>query len=282
MLCDSGFVCHFYDRHSSFIRNSLTISLAAFAFLMCLVWLIAPSFNGCPPGGIWCTVMYVFTLSAGTEGTTVILLLISIALAFLQDSPRGRVLSFIKLFVLVGVVLAGFARMNEYLIKPVFAVWRPSHQYIIEHTREQAELDSVYKLPLSVRQAYFTRLVREDPSQFREMSPLILSHWLDEAGYSLPSGHSFNAFLLAGFLTFLIVDLNGQRRSVWSVLPMSWAVIVGLSRVELGVHTPLDVTVGSGLGLLVSYGLLSIPWFNRLVVPRKVDMTEGRKSRNSQ
>ena len=52
---------------------------------------------------------------------------------------------------------------------------------------------------------------------------------------------------------------------------MIWAALVGLSRVVLGVHTPLDVSMGALLGLITSHGLLAIPALNRLLVPARHD-----------
>jgi membrane-associated phospholipid phosphatase len=50
-----------------------------------------------------------------------------------------------------------------------------------------------------------------------------------------------------------------------------WAFFVALSRVSLGAHSPLDVSVGAAMGLMVSSLLLSIPTLRDLIVPRKPD-----------
>ncbi|HEV8512627.1 MAG TPA: phosphatase PAP2 family protein [Cyclobacteriaceae bacterium] len=66
-------------------------------------------------------------------------------------------------------------------------------------------------------------------------------------GYSLPSGHTTEAFASAMALTLLF--------SRWYVfIPMFvWASVVGLSRVYLGVHYPLDIFVGMLIGSTVSF-----------------------------
>ena len=49
--------------------------------------------------------------------------------------------------------------------------------------------------------------------------------------------------------------LGNRRRWVATLLIPVWAVLVVYSRVLLGVHTPLDVVVGSAVG--IGWGLLA-------------------------
>lgn len=66
-------------------------------------------------------------------------------------------------------------------------------------------------------------------------------------GYSLPSGHTTEAFASAMALTLLFPR--------WYVfVPIfTWASVVGLSRVYLGVHYPFDIFVGMLIGSTVSF-----------------------------
>lgn len=70
------------------------------------------------------------------------------------------------------------------------------------------------------------------------------------AGLSYPSGH---AIIAVGTATLLWPYLGVRGRVVAVLL----AVAVGVARVYLGAHNPLDVVAGAGLGLLLG-GLLTL------------------------
>jgi len=69
------------------------------------------------------------------------------------------------------------------------------------------------------------------------------------AGYSFPSGHSQNAVGTFGGLA-AVTENKWVRR-----LCVAAAVLVPFSRMYLGVHTPQDVLVGSGMALLLVFVL---------------------------
>jgi undecaprenyl-diphosphatase len=63
---------------------------------------------------------------------------------------------------------------------------------------------------------------------------------------SFPSGHSATSFAIA----FLILALTWRTKNVWvGWATLAWAVLVGVSRMYMGVHWPTDVIAAAGLGL---------------------------------
>ena len=73
--------------------------------------------------------------------------------------------------------------------------------------------------------------------------------------YSFVSSHAANTFAIAFFIGLLF-------RNIWGFIHLfSWAVLIGYSRIYLGVHFPFDIVGGMFWGLFVSllvYKLLKL------------------------
>lgn len=94
-----------------------------------------------------------------------------------------------------------------------------------------------------------------------------------EQGYGFPSGHAFFVILVLG-LTAYFLSLNVKRRSLRILALASLAVLillVGTSRVYLGVHWPSDVLGGYLIGGVF---LTALIWFHQT---RRAGQTERRE-----
>ena len=58
--------------------------------------------------------------------------------------------------------------------------------------------------------------------------------------FSMPSGHTAAAFLMASLIAYFYVE--------FASIAYVWAVMIGMSRVVLGVHYPSDILAGALLG----------------------------------
>lgn len=75
------------------------------------------------------------------------------------------------------------------------------------------------------------------------------------AAYSFPSSHAANMFGAAAFLTLF------YRNSAWVFFPL--AILIGYSRIYVGVHYPFDVLGGAILGMVSAVAvraLLRLPF----------------------
>lgn len=101
---------------------------------------------------------------------------------------------------------------------------------------------------ISLYQFLKNHLVRERPFiRFLSIHP----HAVPLDRYSFPSGHTMNAVNFAILLSWFFPVL------AWIVMP--FAILVGLSRIVLGMHYPTDVLVGTVLG--ASIALVSLEWY---------------------
>ncbi|MDM7552626.1 phosphatase PAP2 family protein [Levilactobacillus brevis] len=84
---------------------------------------------------------------------------------------------------------------------------------------------------------------------------------VNASSYSFPSGHSITAMLLWGSTIILLSGLLRQhplwKKSLIGILSV-WIVLIGLSRIYVGVHYPSDVVAGWTLGFVL---LTLSQWF---------------------
>jgi membrane-associated phospholipid phosphatase len=128
--------------------------------------------------------------------------------------------------------------------------------------RRWRRLDVIF-LNLGTTGAY---LLNEALKQiFRRVRPPL--PWLGTAGgYSFPSGHSLVSMVVYGILAYLLLRnlKNLAWRSIFAAVLLMLPILIGISRIYLGVHYPSDVLGGwafaigwAGIGVAVVEGYSS-------------------------
>ena len=72
-----------------------------------------------------------------------------------------------------------------------------------------------------------------------------------ESGYSFPSGHSMVSLAFYGFIVYLIYQLNISKRKkrICAIFFSTIILLIGISRIYLGVHYASDVIAGFALSM---------------------------------
>ncbi len=106
------------------------------------------------------------------------------------------------------------------------------------------------------------RLPRPDPTRVRQL--------VTETSFGFPSNHAqTGGVIIWGYLAAMV------RRSWFTVISVIMALLIGLSRVYLGIHFPQDVIGGWLLGLVILFIWLRFEdrlasWWQRQSVRRQV------------
>ena len=72
--------------------------------------------------------------------------------------------------------------------------------------------------------------------------------------YGYPSAHASNSMVLAVFIIFFIA----HKRKWIIAMALLWSLLMGYTRIYLGVHYPFDVLSGFLLGFIITYPLFRI------------------------
>lgn len=267
----------------SMFRRLLAFMLPALVVLS--IPFFVPSLN--PPQwprldltGPLAVTFYWIAESGGPIGTPLIgLALTMIVMSRPGIAPQQRVCEFFVITLTIAALLGGGAYLNEFVVKPAYAVFRPNIIELAETPPEAPILRTTpkefYALPdKGARSDYLSRVL---PSDY-PLHERVRAHWIAETGYSFPSGHSFSAMMFATFLLGMAMgSLTGKRLWVFYLLPI-WALAVCFSRPMLRVHSPADILVGGLQGFVA--GLLALAVVRRLAA-RVVNSTIN-KYRNTE
>ena len=92
---------------------------------------------------------------------------------------------------------------------------------------------------------------------------------INESGFSFPSGHAMVATAFYGILIFLILktDIKKVYKKIWIIVLSTVILLIGISRIYLGVHYASDVI--AGFSLSISYIIIATTIINYYLKNRK-------------
>jgi len=201
------------------------------------------------------TVFYWAAESGGKFGVPIIGALMLVLLITRHGiSGTRRALEGTLVMIVVAICGGGGAALNEHCVKEALRVPRPNIVHL-------AGIDGSGPLGMSPEEFYgkgdkearrspLRRVLNAVPPPVK-LSHAIREHWINETGYSFPSGHSFSSMFFATFLLAMGVSYISTCRLWLFYLLLPWALAVCYSRPILRVHTPMDIAVGGLEGILL-------------------------------
>ena len=205
---------------------------------------------------------YWLSRSAGKFGVPIITILMIVVLITRKNITAQR--RWLETGVIVLIVLictGGGALINEHVLKVRLKIPRPNIIWLAGDAGEGPLKMSTEEFYGSgdkeFRSEILNHVLRQKPAPVL-LSSSIENHWIEETGYSLPSGHSFSAMFLATFFLFSGVICTTTKRFwlLYTLLP--WALAVCYARPILRVHTPLDITIGGLQGVVVGFSAWAV------------------------
>lgn len=182
-----------------------------------------------------------------------ILFLISLGISYLIDQPLSILLSGLTTEMLTGffLIITEFwlVILVLYILPLVLLIHRKKYA-ILPFLSASLLVASLFSYLLK------EALQRQRPYETLHFIPLVFEHSL-----SFPSGHATIAFAALPFLFFLF------KKERWYFF--TFAVLVAISRLYLGVHYLSDVVFGAGLGFAIGYFILHI--YDKNVGKNKTD-----------
>jgi phosphatidylglycerophosphatase B len=252
------------------IKRLFLIGLYCVLMLWLVIYVFEIAFSATQNDSYWTNIAYFITESGGTIGSVIGITIACLLYTIQEDGWKNKLQVFVKSFVGLALIIGMFAAINEKLTKPVLKLERPSHKEMLSRMQMESLVDSLYHLSKDERIAFFGLETEKRAELFKNINPIVLRHWVLEGGYSFPSGHTFNAFLLAMIFAFGI--MHNTHKKHWQKLyplPLLWATMVGISRVALGAHSIVDVSVGGLMGVCIGALLVHLDFTRHLITHKK-------------
>lgn len=151
-----------------------------------------------------------------------------------------------------------FLGMSYILVLVVVPLWLKG--------RKTAAIDIILLVVVSDILSETLKLVFERPRPEATLDNVKMLDWgaiASASGYSFPSGHALRAFAVGTYLA-LALKPPWTRMSAIGV-----AIMVGVSRLYLGLHWPSDVAAGAAIGGALALVVLTVGRKGRYAVERE-------------
>ncbi len=139
-------------------------------------------------------------------------------------------------WLLVGFICASSVVGTQIIKEGTKAVFKEPRPFVTQMF--QSNTEQFYALPKTEQATEVMKFAQTD-NQF------VVEHQADELGYSFPSGHTI--FAVSWLLVFggLLFGVRQQAAIFAQIFALSWAALMLISRLRLGMHYPIDLFVST-------------------------------------
>lgn len=136
-------------------------------------------------------------------------------------------------------------KLITFFASPIFLITLSILLFLVFKNKKYGLL-SMINLIIVVAVNQILKLIFSRPRPFEWML-------IEESGYSFPSGHAMVSMGFYGMLIFLIWQTNIQKtkKKIWTTILTILIILIGISRIYLGVHYASDII--GGFVLTLSY-----------------------------
>lgn len=134
-----------------------------------------------------------------------------------------------------------------------------------------------YGMPLAITASLSATLQTIIKISIQRARPPVENFLISQGGFSFPSGHSCTGLVFYGLLAYLVIHTNVDN-SVYKVVGRACIglfLLIGFSRIYLGVHYPTDVLAGWALGTAVLMVAISLIDWLKINEKANVSRLEG-------
>lgn len=164
-----------------------------------------------------------------------------------------------------------FLAINQGLSNPFFDwllpilrnpyTWAPLYLFLIiffiKHYGKMGIFVVLFTLAnFGISDAVSSHVIKKNVKRIRPCNDLVFKNEVNirvrcGSGYSFTSSHATNHFAMAFF--WIVLFRRRWKHVLW--LAITWATLISVSQIYVGVHYPLDILAGSALGILIGIGV---------------------------